>query len=407
MNFVFKQSSYPVSPLESQSPGSSDNQVPKTPSTSIDLGIKRRGNIFNDSKQKGTPFIGVRKERSVQPKKCFFRDDEEDETENLKEICFTKARKLSQQQCSRVCNELHISPPTINILNQFIESINSTDSHSLSMILTLIDKQNQVKGEQLGMKQPGISESTLIDCRYKIIDSPLCSTVLEKTVIGSSPFDTSFEMPKLPPDMHVVLQCFISDGTRQGICFPSSLRVFANGVQIKSPGYFPFPILDLSKYNQSCTIRIVCSQEAQPFLIEAMAVQYTEYSKIIENIRNLPPVEEKIEPGTVSLLDPITGRLMNNPCRGIECQHNNCFEMKTFLKISNSNHKWYCPICKQHLPLDKLIFSHRTYEMIRMAISTQETTPPSFPTARAPHTQSLFGDDTTFDEPIQDSEWYF
>ena len=394
MNFVFKQSSYPVSPLESQSPGSSDNQTPQTPSPSIDLGIKRRGNIYVETKTEGTPFIGARKEGPTQPKKYFFRDDEEDESENLKEICFRKARKLSQQQCCNVCNELHISPPTINILIQFIESINLTDSHSLGMILTLIGKQNQVKGEPLGMKQPGISETTLIDCRYKIIDSPLCSTVLEKTVIGVSNFDTSFEMPQLPPNMHVVLQCFISDGTRQGICFPSTLRVFANGVQIKAPGYFPFPILDLSKYNPSCTIRIVCSQEGQPFLIEAMAVQYTEYSKIIETIRNLPPITESIEPGTVSLLDPISGKLMDNPCRGVECQHNNCFEMKTFLKISNANHKWYCPICKQPLPLDKLIFSHKTYEMIQMAIGISETAPPSYLPAQAPHTQSLFGDDT-------------
>ena len=356
------QQSYPVSPLGS--PGFNSG----TPQTDfIDLTVKRRSNSL-DKEADGKPFISV--DRSNRPpKRSFFFDSDISDTNDdlqLKDQLLTRIKGLNQYQCFNMCNELQIAPPTLSILYQFVDALNPADSHALQLIENLLNKQNQIRAENLGPRKPGINPNTLLDCRYSLIENS--ENILEKTVIGLSEFDVSFDLVPFPPPTHVILQSFVINETQQAVYFPKSLRIFINNTQVKGPGPYPFPVFDLTKYcnNLPTNVRIVCGNEKQAFTIEAVPAYYNCYHQIIETIQNGQVIPENIE-GPVSLLCPITGRLMKHPCRGVHCQHLNCFDMKSYLKLGNLNRQWFCPICKQPLPVHELMYSHKTKEIIRAA----------------------------------------
>ena len=65
----------------------------------------------------------------------------------------------------------------------------------------------------------------------------------------------------------------------------------------------------------------------------------------------------------VSLVCPLTKKLVDIPARGIKCEHVECFDLKEYIiincKKSFSEPKWACPICdKEILPHQIVVDSH-------------------------------------------------
>ena len=52
---------------------------------------------------------------------------------------------------------------------------------------------------------------------------------------------------------------------------------------------------------------------------------------------------------------PISRSFMENPARGVNCQHDACFDAASFITMCEAIGCWQCPICLMPLPIDQLM----------------------------------------------------
>lgn len=57
----------------------------------------------------------------------------------------------------------------------------------------------------------------------------------------------------------------------------------------------------------------------------------------------------------LSLLDPVTRKRMEIPCRGINCTHIDCFDKNGFFRYNRRRLEWKCPICQKPIKDDQLV----------------------------------------------------
>ncbi|KIV91080.1 hypothetical protein PV10_05663 [Exophiala mesophila] len=61
--------------------------------------------------------------------------------------------------------------------------------------------------------------------------------------------------------------------------------------------------------------------------------------------------EELVATSTVlSLKDPVAYTRIVTPCRGIACNHNQCFDAAAYLQLQEQAPTWTCPICQKSVP---------------------------------------------------------
>ena len=65
----------------------------------------------------------------------------------------------------------------------------------------------------------------------------------------------------------------------------------------------------------------------------------------------------------VSLLCPLTKNRIKVPGRSIKCNHFQCFDLESFVKMNRNskNPKWKCPICDQPATIRNLV--HDWYKL--------------------------------------------
>ncbi|OHT16580.1 MIZ zinc finger family protein [Tritrichomonas foetus] len=51
---------------------------------------------------------------------------------------------------------------------------------------------------------------------------------------------------------------------------------------------------------------------------------------------------------------PITGAPIEIPAKGLQCNHQQCFDLVSYITLSQALNRWVCPVCRQQLPLDDL-----------------------------------------------------
>ncbi|KAF7487796.1 E3 SUMO-protein ligase PIAS1 [Sarcoptes scabiei] len=56
-----------------------------------------------------------------------------------------------------------------------------------------------------------------------------------------------------------------------------------------------------------------------------------------------------------SLLCPLSTLRIKIPARSIKCEHINCFDLESFIKINDITPRWRCPICKIYVDCDEII----------------------------------------------------
>ena len=91
---------------------------------------------------------------------------------------------------------------------------------------------------------------------------------------------------------------------------------------------------------------------------------YQSFSQIVLNMKNEQSLQEYLQQDEISLLSPISGKIMENPGRGKNCSHTQCFELKEYLRLGTMTQKWNCPICNMPLPPSELIYSHATKVLV-------------------------------------------
>jgi len=46
---------------------------------------------------------------------------------------------------------------------------------------------------------------------------------------------------------------------------------------------------------------------------------------------------------------------MKMPCRSVTCDHIQCFDAVTYLRMNEKKPTWFCPVCDRHAEYSKLI----------------------------------------------------
>lgn len=77
----------------------------------------------------------------------------------------------------------------------------------------------------------------------------------------------------------------------------------------------------------------------------------------IEEIIKRPSPPRVLNVGPLMKVCPCSLVPISCPGRGVDCRHNQCFDLREFLILSSEN-GWRCPICGQILDYDSLRFDH-------------------------------------------------
>lgn len=70
--------------------------------------------------------------------------------------------------------------------------------------------------------------------------------------------------------------------------------------------------------------------------------------------------------------DPISGGQINQPCRGVNCTHVQCFDLRSFIEKALNENSWVCPICGSMLPYEKLRYDPTFFEIISQFQQAQQ-----------------------------------
>ena len=56
----------------------------------------------------------------------------------------------------------------------------------------------------------------------------------------------------------------------------------------------------------------------------------------------------------LSLICPLTRKRINDPARGQNCTHLECYDLEAYVKLGFETFKWNCSICRKYVPLNEL-----------------------------------------------------
>lgn len=76
--------------------------------------------------------------------------------------------------------------------------------------------------------------------------------------------------------------------------------------------------------------------------------------------------EDDIESLSCSILDPLTFKKLENPGRGKNCQHLQCFDMLNFLALNRISGSWKCPICLMKVKVEDLEHDKHLLSLLSM-----------------------------------------
>ena len=226
-------------------------------------------------------------------------------------------------------------------------------------------KESKAKMPKLGP----ISSYSFVDIRYSYCDQE--GMVLKDAVlIGTEKFEMKLSVPDLPPSMRVVIQCFTVGMVPAIIRWPSTSQIVVNDVPVKLTGLCNFPLIDASEFGERPEIEITCNNEGTPYALVVRVAKYRSFSEIADEVRadqvDNTPFSGQAVP---SVMDPVSGKLMKYPGKGVNCTHDQCFDIKQFLKRCNRTRQWACPICNKPLPIHELRLCAKMAEVISVAKS--------------------------------------
>jgi hypothetical protein len=306
------------------------------------------------------------------PRKRFFRaadDGQIARSQPSQSQILAAVHGLSQPQAFRVASGLRLSPPTQAKLREFAGRVSPQDDN---MIATLFEAISNV------LKDSGRTEPTVesvgqgfFDCRYSRPADPALQQPIALFQIGDSSFNQTFVLPQVPAGHHVVMQCFRSNTVE----WPSTLRVFVNHKQIKAPGQFRFPVMDLAVFRWGSEVRVYYDMDGSHYSLLVRCAQFISFADIVVKIQNERMVDDNVNEYGLSVYSPISGGLLKYPGRGVNCNHAECFDLKEFLKICSSSRSWNCPICGKPTHVEDLIASRQMGELLWQIQGQDEVRP--------------------------------
>ncbi|MBW0499827.1 hypothetical protein O181_039542 [Austropuccinia psidii MF-1] len=122
---------------------------------------------------------------------------------------------------------------------------------------------------------------------------------------------------------------------------PSFLLVGENNLSIKQYNHDEFDATDFGQLS----IELVTMLSQGDIIKNALSSPCQDQRRI-----SLYENDQDSVSGRINILDPVTSELMEFPVRGINCQHVQCFDLRTFVQFNqnnefnNASNNWICPI---------------------------------------------------------------
>ena len=197
--------------------------------------------------------------------------------------------------------------------------------------------------------------------------------------------EITFDFP--PNNQHFFLSLFNNNnngnnnanfnlvGNFPQVRWPISLQISINDNIIKAAGTELInSFIDVSELNPK-TLKFINQSPTDQIVVSIISANYKNYDQIAQSLQlidvnelggnnfsksPMPNMQSNIIHPVNCLFCPITAKLMKYPGRGIQCQHQQCFDAKTYLKIMNRSGRNFCPICQKKIELNELALSVTT-----------------------------------------------
>ena len=355
-----------------------------------DIRKKRRSGSC-DNNPSGSPFLKPETERA--PKRSFFRRVDP----NIANVTRRLAR-LSPQVVEALAVRIGLEPRP-DAVWEFIGDNNNSQCQEFVRLVQALDEiapeQVAMSPEQASVPPPPqapvpvpmgrvprlgpISSYPFVDARYSYNarEDAICADAIP---LGMSEYDHIFEVPDLGVGERAVIQCFTVGIVPAIVSWPRSCKIYVNDVLVKAPGLCNFLLIDLTEFGSRPRVRVLCGVEQNRYALLLRVATFRSYGELVNVIKmgrqNMTPLSGAVEP---IVIDPISGRLMENPGRGVNCRHDQCFDLKAYLKKANHTRVWACPLCNMSATMDELIFHDPTAQLIFNARMRQEVVPEPAP----------------------------
>lgn len=174
-----------------------------------------------------------------------------------------------------------------------------------------------------------------------------------------------------PPDLPSPKFLIYSISTNPVATGPVKLVV--NGTVIRHWVIDPRP-MDITKlllpFGQQNWVIIESGGFVAPFTLIGVWAGQATMSDLIERISS----KEQFEFAEVGAICPISGAQIDIPAKGAQCTHEQCFDLTSYINMSQALSCWACPICRQKVGIEDLrIGSCSNPEMGRKWDTTPET----------------------------------
>ena len=165
------------------------------------------------------------------------------------------------------------------------------------------------------------------------------------------PFITQPQVDVINPRFLLYTMCSTSIST-------SPVKIILNGTTIfhwiTDPR--PLDITDLLvSFGQQNWLIIETGNFVVPFAVIGVWSSFLTLNDIIHDIDQ----KEHFLFNEIAAICPITGQQIEIPSKGINCKHDQCFDLVSYITTSQALGIWMCPICQQQILLSELRIGQR------------------------------------------------
>lgn len=355
--------------------------------TIIDISQNKRRSEIKKDKKKGTALLTPRCE--AKKKKSNFKWLKQDTANAIESYHIQKAMAMDKVKIDYLCQVFGIVPPCHANFQTFLLSIKNSDwetanaVHQSMKIVEECKSENElpplqsvweiIKQSNLSLMSEKNKNSELKACtptenlkilkrfdfdfRYQI------ECIYKEIILNSSIDSTIMIHDNTDKNQKTIIQCLAFNNLP---CWPKELKITVNQDVVLSNGSLKSYFLDITNFfPKSIRIEYPFFSEI-PCTLYILKATYRSYNMIISDIQKKQDnISQEMKNHDISFFDPLTGKILQHPGRGINCTHNQCFDLKTYLKNANMSKKFICPICNKEIPIKDLVYSCSTEMQIK------------------------------------------
>ncbi|KAL2128580.1 hypothetical protein VTI74DRAFT_9005 [Chaetomium olivicolor] len=192
------------------------------------------------------------------------------------------------------------------------------------------------------------------------------------------------------PTMRVMVFCAAANAGTQDVAFPHQCELKVNGGDIKAnlrglknkPGSTrPVDITNSLRLRPPSYINnvdftyaltqkkfylslIVCKAVPIDTLVTQIQKKIRKESVIAEITKKASDPDVVAMSQNLSLKCPLSYMRLKRPCRGLSCNHIQCFDATSYLQLQEQGPQWLCPICNKPAPFDQLAIDEYAREIL-------------------------------------------